>query len=448
LTDSKKAAKERRIKAIQQLVVPPGTGEICEMLIDQGFDVDGAKSVLWDLTSGEIVFKDQEAKNVFVRERIAAHDRIQGKPTEGEDDDDSVDESDPLQFFLNDSASEVLPVTERATPRYNLRSMALKSPPQARRGMLPPKSAPKPTPVPPESTVLEPGQGEILNDRTVQPGVDLQECGPAISAWMKMGFSFEEGMKVWEANQRIKFDQIESSARAEASQIQAYRDMSVDQINAISRNKYINANPEVAIHLFGLTPGGDGQQDPSWTLSQESAVEPMHAASLGILGDNQTCDPHCAHPHVPIVTGPKRKRYPTFVEWVDKNMARSYMRNGISCTPVVVQAVKIIDIPAQFLFALNQLAFRFKGDPQLERYHMTEMGSFVTFEEGGHKVIYSSFPLPRHCLQQLVNLAKGSPNATSLPSGVSDEGLVNREHGHHNRPSEVALVDLLQVPDE
>jgi hypothetical protein len=66
----KRKLKVQRLKdeaqEMQQLAVPPGTSEIREMLIGQGFDADEAKSVLWDLISGEISFEDQEAKNTFV----------------------------------------------------------------------------------------------------------------------------------------------------------------------------------------------------------------------------------------------------------------------------------------------------------------------------------------------------------------------------------------------
>jgi hypothetical protein len=78
--DTKKAANEEKIESNRPLTIPSSANSIRNMLIEQGFDVNAAKSVLWDLTSGDFFFEDQEAKDVFVRERIAAHKRIREKP--------------------------------------------------------------------------------------------------------------------------------------------------------------------------------------------------------------------------------------------------------------------------------------------------------------------------------------------------------------------------------
>jgi hypothetical protein len=253
-----------------------------------------------------------------------------------------------------------------------------------------------------ESTVLELGQGEVLGDPTVQDEVcTSQEQRAMIRAAMSDGFTFEQGIALLENKQKVlgdeqkaKNDKIESTARAEASKLQGYSKMSVAQINAISRQKFLDAHPEVAMQVFGQKPADDGQQNPPRALSQrppESAVE---------------------HPS-------KRKRYESFIVWIRNNTGLTYGPNlAKGSTPIAVQALaSFVDSTA--LFAFNKLAYTLQDDPRLKKYDIHRRGHARTFEEGMDRLTCTSMPLDEDVLRCLVKLAHDAPASTAMPPALA-----------------------------
>jgi hypothetical protein len=382
--------------------VPYNVVGVQALLRSYNFSADETKLIIYDLEIGEHSKSGKSTKIEFVQQRVLEHQkRCESEFPSNQDDkyhsDDSVENSELLSLSWDDSASRVpfAPVTGLSAPRASLTSLRAceaATPSLAHEGMFPPempppRPVPKSTPAPPESSVLQLGQGEVLGDPTVKPRphASSDEQRAMITAAMDEGFTFEQAISLLENRQKEAREETESAARALASQMQGCKNISAAQIAAFSRQKYISENPEVARQLFGLKPDGD---------------EPQNQLPL-LLNQNSF--------------NPKRKRSESFMVWIRKNTGLTYGPNLDKCsTPIAVQALPSF-VESTALFAFNKLAYSLQKDPRLREYGIHRKGHSQTFEEGSVRITCTSKPLDEETLRCLVKLVHDDPTATVMP---------------------------------